>query len=145
MSMFISMAATVAKKLARVMTRTSLFLMWVSSWASTPSSSSGSSRCMMPSVTQTREFAWLRPVAKAFGTSVMATAILGLIMSARSTRRSIMAWRSGYSSGVTTLACMERSTSLSEAKYWMPSMTAAMTTTKMMGTPRAIIAVTKNR
>ena len=145
MSMFISMAATVAKKLARVITRTSLFLMWVSSWARTPSSSSGSSRSMMPVVTQTRAFAWLRPVAKAFGTSDMATATLGLIMSARSTKRSIMAWSSGSSSGVTTLACIARSTSLSEAKYWMPSITAAMTTTKMIGTPRAIIAVTKKR
>ena len=100
---------------------------------------------MMPWVTQTRALFWLRPVAKALGTSVMATATLGFGISARSTRRSIMAWSLGYSSGVTSVAFMERRTSLSDANHWMPSMTAAMTMTNAMGTPRPNMTVMKKR
>ena len=56
-----------------------------------------------------------------------------------------MAWSLGCSSAVTSLAFMERRTILSDANHWMPSMTAAMTMTNSMGTPRPNMTVTKKR
>ena len=56
--------ATVA---ATVIVRMSRFLMWASSCAITPSSSSRSRSCRMPVVAATAAFSGLRPVAKAFG------------------------------------------------------------------------------
>ena len=58
--------ATVA---ATVIVRMSRFLMWASSCAITPSSSSRSRSCRMPVVAATAAFSGLRPVAKAFGWS----------------------------------------------------------------------------
>ena len=71
------MAASIEKKLAIVITATSRFAMWVSSCASTPSISWGSSRFMRPCVTATTACFWFRPVANAFGTSVGMTATRG--------------------------------------------------------------------
>src|SRR6478736_6405754 len=64
-----------AKKLATVMTRTSRFATWESSWASTLSISCGSSRRQSPVVTATAACFGFRPVANAFGTSESTTAI----------------------------------------------------------------------
>ena len=134
-----------AKKLAMVMTVTSRFLTWVSSWPSTPSSSLSFRRRTMPVVTQTTAFLGFRPVAKALGTSVSATAILGLGISACATSRSTIACSLGSSSEVTTFAPMDRSTSLSEKKYCTPSRSAAMTPMKMRSTPRTNMAPMKKR
>ena len=74
------------------MTWTSLCATWLSSCASTPSSSS----CVRPlcvsrpSVTHSTEFLLLRPVAKAFGMRVGAIATRGLSMSASAQSRSTM-------------------------------------------------------
>ncbi len=59
---------------------------------------------MMPVVTHTAECLGERPVAKALGMSVTATATRGLGMSASAHSRSIMACSSGACSGSTTLA-----------------------------------------
>ena len=66
-----------------------------SSCASTPSTSFGSSRFQRPVVTATAACFWLRPVAKAFGTSLSITATRGLRRSAIAQRRSIMSCSSG--------------------------------------------------
>ena len=55
---------------ASVITMTSRWATWESSWASTPSSSSTVSRSRMPVVTQTAEWLGERPVANALGRSV---------------------------------------------------------------------------
>ena len=86
--MRVSIAATIAKKLATVMISTSRFAMCESSWASTPSSSFWSSRCQRPVVTQTAACFGERPVANAFGTGVSITAIFGFGRSAIAQRRS---------------------------------------------------------
>src|SRR6185436_6774267 len=52
---------------AIVVTSTSRFLMWASSWASTPRTCSRGMMASSPSVTATAEWRGLRPVAKAFG------------------------------------------------------------------------------
>ncbi len=57
----VTIAATIAKKLATVITRTSRFAMCESSWARTASSSSLSSRCHSPLVTATAACFGLRP------------------------------------------------------------------------------------
>ena len=62
-----SIAASIAKKLATVMIRTSRLAMCESSWARTPSTSFGSSRFQRPVVTQTAACFGERPVANAFG------------------------------------------------------------------------------
>ena len=85
-----------------VITATSLWATCESSWASTPSSSSGSSRRSRPVVTQTTELFWLRPVAKALGMSLSATATRGLGMSASAQSRSMVPCSCGYCSGVTS-------------------------------------------
>ena len=101
-------AASEAKKLAMVMISTSRFFTCDSSCAMTPSSSLGESTDMMPVVAQTVAFFCERPVAKAFGTCVSATAMRGLGRSAWMQRRSIIACRPGASWGETSLAPIAR-------------------------------------
>ena len=66
------------RKLAIVITATSRWATWESSWASTASSSGSSRRRSSPVVTQTTACFWFRPVAKAFGMSLWAIATAGL-------------------------------------------------------------------
>ena len=75
-------AARLAKKLAMVMISTSRCFTCDSSCAITPSSSLGDSVRMIPVVAHTVALFWLRPIAKAFGTSVSATAMRGFGRSA---------------------------------------------------------------
>ena len=75
-------AARLAKKLAMVMISTSRCFTCASSCAITPSSSLGDSVRMMPVVAHTVALFWLRPIAKAFGMSVSATAMRGFGRSA---------------------------------------------------------------
>ena len=84
-----------------VMTATSRWATWESSWANTASSSGSSSRRMRPDVAHTTALLGLRPVANALGTSVSARATRGFFMSARAHSRSITPWSSGACSGVT--------------------------------------------
>src|SRR5437660_1188506 len=93
-----------AKKLATVMIRTSRLATCESSWASTPSISCGSRRSQRPRVTATAACFGLRPVAKAFGTSVSTIATFGFGRSAIAQRRSTMSWSSGAWSRSNTLA-----------------------------------------
>ena len=86
-----------AKKLAMVMIATSRLAMWVSSWAMTPSSSAGESSSMIPVVAQTVECFCERPIAKALGIWLSATAMRGLGRSAWTQSRSIIACSSGAS------------------------------------------------
>jgi hypothetical protein len=62
--------ASEAKKLASVITATSRLMMWVSSWAMTPSSSAGESSSRMPVVTHTAAALRDRPIANALGIEV---------------------------------------------------------------------------
>ncbi len=78
----VSIAATIAKKLATVMISTSRFAMCESSWASTPSISAGSSRFQRPVVTATAACLGERPVANAFGIGVSMIATFGFGRSA---------------------------------------------------------------
>ena len=103
--------ATVA---ATVIVRVSRFLIWASSCAITPSSSSRSSACMMPVVTATAAFSGLRPVAKAFGWSCRMMKTLGIGMPARCASRPTISWSSGALARVTGSAWCMRSASLSE-------------------------------
>lgn len=89
-----------------VITATSRCATCDSSCARTPSSSSGSRRRSSPVVAQTSAFFRLRPVAKAFGTSVSATATRGLGMSASAHSRSTAPCSSGACAGVTSRAPM---------------------------------------
>ena len=107
-----------AKKLATVITSTSRLTMCESSCASTPSISFGSSRFQSPVVTATAACFWLRPVAKAFGTSLSMIATRGFCRSASAHSRSIMSCSSGASSRSTIFAPAALSASLSEVKYW---------------------------
>ncbi len=107
-------AASIAKKLATVMISTSRLATCDSSWASTPSSSCGSSRRHSPCVTAMTACFGLRPVAKAFGTSVSTTATRGLGRLAIAQSRSTMACSSGACSGVTIFAPEAASASLSD-------------------------------
>ena len=84
-----------------VITATSRWATWESSWARTASSSGSSSRRIRPAVAQTTALLGLRPVAKALGTSVSATATLGFFMSAMAQSRSMAPWSWGACSGVT--------------------------------------------
>ena len=93
-----------AKKLAIVMMSTSRLAMCESSWARTASISFGSSRPSRPLVTATVACFGLRPVAKAFGTSVGTTAMRGFGRSAIAQSRSTVSCSTGASSRSTTLA-----------------------------------------
>jgi hypothetical protein len=82
---------------------------------------------MIPVVQQTVALFCERPIAKAFGTEVSATAIFGFGRSAWMQRRSIIAWRPGACSGETSLAPIAASASLSERNS-CASVSAPMTT-----------------
>ena len=102
-----------------VITATSLCATCDISCASTPSSSSLSSRpvCRMPRVAQSTATLLLRPVANAFGIWVGAIATRGLGMSASAHSRSTMACSraaSGPSFGLTSRAPEVRSAILSD-------------------------------
>ena len=104
---------------AIVITATSLCATCDISCASTPSTSSGSSRRSRPSVAQTTATLLLRPVANALGMSVGAIATRGLGMSASAHSRSMIpcssaAW--GPSCGVTSRAPDVDSAILSDQK-----------------------------
>ncbi len=99
------------------MISTSRFATCESSCASTASTSFGSSRRQRPFVTATAACFGLRPVAKAFGTSVGMTATRGFGRSASAQSRSTIACRSGASSGVTIFAPDAASATLSAVQY----------------------------
>lgn len=80
-------------------------------------------------MTQTTALSWLRPVAKAFGTSVSATATRGFGMSDIAQMRSMTPCSSGASCSETTRPCMANRASLSEKKYWTSRKPTAMTRT----------------
>ena len=101
-------AASIAKKLATVMTSTSRFAMCESSCASTASISCGSSRCQSPVVTATAACFGLRPVANAFGTSLWTTAMRGFGRFAIAQSRSTIACSSGASSARDDLRARRR-------------------------------------
>src|SRR5919206_251431 len=108
-------AASIAKKLATVMIRTSRFATCESSWARTPSISFGSSRRQRPVVTATTACFGLRPVAKAFGTSVSTTATRGFGRSDMAHSRSTMSCSSGASCRSTIFAPEAATTSTTSA------------------------------
>src|SRR5437764_6986672 len=91
-----------AKKLAIVITITSRFWTWVSSWAITPSSSAGESNSRIPVVAHTVAVRGERPTANAFGIGVCAIATRGLGRLAWMHSRSISAWNWGASWGLTS-------------------------------------------
>ncbi len=130
--------ATIPRKLAMVITATSRWATWDSSWARTASSSDSSSRRISPVVAQTTALFGLRPVAKALGTSVSATATRGFFMSARAQRRSMTPCNWGACSGVTTWPPMPNRAILSENQYWTKSRAAASTRTTAYEMPTAI-------
>ena len=111
---------------AMVMTATSRCATWDISWASTPSSSSGSSLRSRPVVAQTSAVRSLRPVAKAFGTSLRAIATRGLGMSARAQIRSIAPCSSGASCGVTSRAPIPKAAMRSLNQNWAMNRPPAM-------------------
>src|SRR4029453_17961747 len=120
--------ARMPRKLAMVITATSRWATWDSSWDSTASSSGGDSRRWIPVVTQTTACCWLRPVAKALGRSVSAMATLGLGMSARAQSRSIIWCSSGACSGDTSCPRIAARAIRSEKKYWKNRNPPAITT-----------------
>ena len=71
-----------------VMTATSRWATWESSWASTASTSGSSRRRRRPVVAHTTAALGLRPVANALGMSTSAIATRGLGMSASAQSRS---------------------------------------------------------
>ena len=105
-------------ELATVITSTSRWATWDSSWASTPSSSSAVSMPRIPVVTQTTALSGERPVAKALGTDVSAIPTRGLGMSAIVQSRSIIACSSGACCGVTSRARMAFIATVSEEYHW---------------------------
>jgi hypothetical protein len=86
----VSAAATVA---AIELMRMSRFLMWASSCAMTPSSSSWFISSSKPAVTATDELLGLRPVAKAFGACSGITQSFGIGSSMRWHRFRVMGSR----------------------------------------------------
>ena len=114
--------ATIAKKLARVMMATSRWATWLSSWAMTPSSSSGSSRSSRPWVTATAACLGLRPVANAFGMSVGTIATRGMGSPAVMHSRWMTACSSGASAWLTIFAPDDARAILSLVQYWTTSM-----------------------
>ena len=114
---------------AIVITSTSRWATWLSSWARTASSSSASSVWRMPVVTQTTARSGERPVANALATGRSETPTRGLGMSARAQSRSIMPCSSGASSGLTSRARIARIATLSELHHCQKAMPIAMTAT----------------
>ena len=113
-----SIPATIPADEATVITSTSRWATWDSSWASTASSSSAVSLPMMPVVTQTTARSGDRPVANALGMSISAMPTRGFGISASAHSRSIMPCSSGSSSGVTSQARIARMATLSEFHHW---------------------------
>ncbi len=111
--------ATVERNPAMVITMTSLFFTWLSSWASTASSSPWFSVFIIPVVTATTDFVGLRPVAKALGIGLSTTATFGFGRSAIIHNFVIVSWSFGCSLSDTILAPILHRTSLSDMKYWM--------------------------
>ena len=109
-----SIAASIAKKLATVMTSTSRFAMCESSCASTALDLLRLEPPPQPLVTATAACFGFRPVANAFGTSLSTTAMRGFGRFAIAQSRSTIACSSGASSAVTTFAPDAASASLSE-------------------------------
>ena len=126
-----------AKKLAMVMTITSRFWTWVSSWAMTPSSSAGVSISSSPVVAHTVAVLGERPMANAFGIDWFAIATRGLGRLAWTHSRSISAWNCGASCGLTSCAPIEASAILSEVKYWTRKRAPAMIAIVTAPTPAA--------
>ena len=121
-------AATVAKKLAIVITITSRWITCVSSCAITPSSSAGSSMFSSPRVAHTVADFCERPSAQAFGICASITATRGLGRSAWMHSRSITACSSGSCAGVTSCALSVASAILSEPRNWKRKSPPAITT-----------------
>ncbi len=112
------MPATMPAEEATVITRTSRWATWDSSWARTASSSSAVSSPWIPVVTHTTARSGERPVAKAFGMSIWAIPTRGLGMSARAHSRSIMPCSSGACSGLTSWARIAFMATLSLFHHW---------------------------
>ena len=129
--------ASVAKKLASVITITSRLITWVSSCAITPSSSAGESSSRIPRVAQTVVFLRVLPIAKAFGIEVSMTQTLGLGRSAWTHSRSMIPCSSGSSAGETSLTPIVASAILSEANSCRSSSTTATTTITPAPAPAA--------
>ena len=106
--------AMMPRKLAIVITATSRWATWESSWESTASTSGSFNRRRSPVVTQTTACFWSRPVAKAFGMSVWASATRGFGRFAIATSRSMTAWSWGCCWAVTILPPIEYRAILSE-------------------------------
>ena len=141
----VSSAATMAKKLATVMISTSRLAMCESSWASTPSTSFGSSRSQRPVVTHTAACFGERPVANAFGTGVSMIATRGFGRSASAHSRSTMSCSAGASSRLTTFAPAAARASLSEVKYWKTAIATMITSIGAIPTPAKLISATPKR
>ncbi len=102
-----------ARVAAKVVIRVSRLTTWLSSWASTPSSSRRSINRKMPSVTATAACCGLRPVAKAFGVSVGMRYSGGAGIPARLASFSTISYSQGASARASGRAPLERSASLS--------------------------------
>ena len=83
-------------------------------------------------MTATAACFWLRPVAKALGTSLSMIATRGLRRSAIAQRRSIMSCSSGAWSRSTTFAPAAFRASLSEVKYCTKASAPTITTIRTM-------------
>ena len=128
---FASMPIAPAIVAATVMIKVSRFLMWASSWAITPASSSSGRVASRPVVTATAECCGSRPVAKAFGWSLWITYTAGMGRSARRASSATMFHKLGALARVTGCAWCRRSTILSEfhqAKAFIPRATSRATT-----------------
>ena len=125
----ISSPAAMPAEDATVITSTSRCATWLSSCASTASSSSASRVCRMPVVTHTTARSGERPVAKAFATAMSEMPTRGLGMSASTQSRSIMPCSSGASSGETSRARIARIATLSEDHHCQKATPIAMTAT----------------
>ena len=121
-------AATVAKKLAIVITITSRLITCVSSCAITPSSSAGSSILSSPRVAQIVAVFCERPSAQAFGICASITATRGLGRSAWMHSRSMIACSCGSSDCETSCAPSVASAILSEPTICTKNRPTAMAT-----------------
>ena len=129
--------ASVAKKLASVITITSRLITCVSSCAMTPSSSDDGSSSRIPRVAHTVVFLRERPIANAFGIEVSITHTRGLGRSSCMQRRSTIPCSSGSSAGETSLTPIVAMASLSEANSCNSSRTTATTTISPAPAPTA--------
>ena len=135
-------AATVAKKLAIVITITSRLITCVISCASTPSSSAGESSWRIPRVAHTVACLGERPSAQAFGIRASITATRGLGRSAWMHSRSMIACSSGSSEALTSWAPSAASAILSEPSVCTRKKPPAITMISTRLTCAAISAAT---